>query len=135
MQGEKNLGTGCTSFFFLFHYGFFHIGYLIFLFTIIDYKHLEWKFMVMAFWLIAASQLMTFIQHKIREKHVPVNVGTMFFLPYLRIIPMHMMILIPAFLHISGYMLFLVLKTIFDLLMQVISHRIMYKTVIEKETA
>lgn len=44
------------------------------------------------------------------------NIGALFFLPYLRIIPMHMMILLPAFFGWKPSLLFLGLKTGADLL-------------------
>jgi hypothetical protein len=47
----------------------------------------------------------------------------MFFLPYLRIIPMHFMILIPAFLNLKPALIFLVLKGIFDVVGHVIVTR------------
>lgn len=128
MNDQKSDSKGCAAFFFLFHYGFFHIGYLIFLaFTGIELKKIDWKFMALAFWIILASQALTFVQHKIRYRNVPGNIGQMFFLPYLRIVPMHLTILVPAFFHISGYMVFLVLKTVFDLIFQVVYHNILYK--------
>ena len=43
------------------------------------------------------------------------NVGKMFFIPYLRIIPMHLMILLPAFLDIGVSLVFLILKTVADI--------------------
>jgi hypothetical protein len=132
MNDQKSDSKGCAAFFFLFHYGFFHVGYLIFLaFTGIDIKKIDWKFAALAFWIILGSQAINFIQHKVRYHSVPGNVGQMFFLPYLRIVPMHLTILVPAFFHVSGYMVFLVLKTIFDLIFQVVYHNILYKAEVE----
>ena len=127
MNDKKMDSKGCAAFFFLFHYGFFHLAYLIFLFTSIDRQKIDWKFMAIGFWIIVASHAITFIQHKIRYNTLPGNLGYMFFLPYLRIVPMHLMILVPAFLGVSSYMLFLILKTVFDLIMYVVSTRMMYK--------
>jgi hypothetical protein len=130
VNDEKTNSKGCAAFFFLCHYGFFHLAYLIFLaFKGVDIDKLDMKFLVIGFWIIVASQVITFIQHKIRYSQVPANIGQMFFLPYFRIIPMHFMIIIPAFLDISSYMVFLVLKTVFDLIMYVVSTRMMYREV------
>jgi len=54
--------------------------------------------------------------------HTP-TLGTMFFLPYLRIIPMHFMILIPAFLNLKPALVFLILKGIFDVVGHIIATR------------
>jgi hypothetical protein len=127
MNNKRMESKGCAGSFFLFHYGFFHLAYLFFLITIIDHKKIDWTFMQIGFWLIIASHAISFIQHKIRYNTIPGNLANMFFLPYLRIIPMHLMIIVPAFLNVSSYMLFLILKTIFDLLMYIISYRMMFK--------
>lgn len=127
---SKENSKGCAAFFFLFHYGFFHLGYLIFMgVSGVEITKIDWNFLKIGFWIIVASQLINFIQHKVRYSEVPANIGHLFFLPYLRIVPMHLMILLPAFLHVSSYMVFLVLKTIFDLIMYVVATRMMYKQV------
>jgi len=62
------------------------------------------------------ESLIGFIRHKSIEKTQQVNVGLLFFLPYVRIIPMHLMILLPKFFGITPTLLFLVLKMGADLL-------------------
>lgn len=119
---------GCAALFFVVHYGIFHFVYLIFL----SLTHLmpavsRWQYLVNAFWILLAGMTLEFIQTKFRFRNKEKDLGTMFFLPYLRIIPMHLMILVPSLLHVSGYMLFLILKTIFDLIGHVAYNKMLYK--------
>jgi hypothetical protein len=64
--------------------------------------------------LLFVAQTVTFFQHKQSYKNTPPNLGFLFFAPYLRVIPMHLMILGPAFLKIEPAVTFLVLKTAMD---------------------
>jgi len=127
---EKPASKGCSGIFFLVHYGAFHVGYLIFMaVSIVDVHKLQWHFIQVMFWVMLAGMAIGFVQQKMRTRDLPINLGHMFFLPYLRIVPMHLMILLPGFLHLSSFMIFLVLKTIFDVLMHILSNKILYKPV------
>ena len=64
----------------------------------------------------------------IRNRTEDVNIGAMFFLPYARVVPMHLMILMPQFLHISGNAIFLVLKTLADVIMYAVYRNAIFKT-------
>jgi hypothetical protein len=64
---------------------------------------------------------------KQREKVAKIDLGVLFFLPYLRIVPMHLMILIPTFFGITPSILFLVLKTIADALFYVVAKKSLFK--------
>jgi hypothetical protein len=107
---------GCLPWFFLVHYGGFHLGYLIFIF--IDFNFLDIDFVTMKWALLslAVTYSFFFIQNKIRYRHIKRNIGTMFFLPYLRIVPMHLMILLPKFFHLEPVLTFLVLKMAMDII-------------------
>jgi len=112
--------TGCSAFFFLFHYQFFHLVYGIFLLT--QFKGPIDFFFLLITWVIICFELtMTFIRNKQLQKTVSVNYGKLFMLPYLRIVPMHLTILAPAFLGWTPSTIFLVLKMIADLIMYVIT--------------
>ncbi len=111
---------GCSAFFFLFHYQFFHLGYFVFL-AASYHKNLDFRFILIGLVAVAFNLLVDFIRHKIMEKTYSTNIGKMFFMPYLRIIPMHLMILVPAFLGWQASTIFLVLKTIADLVMYMIA--------------
>jgi hypothetical protein len=105
---------GCLPWFFLVHFGLFHLGYLVFLFvdfrfTDIDFKTFKWSLLA-----LLVTYVFFFIQSKIRYNHVKRKISTMFFAPYLRIVPMHLTILLPKFLHWQPALTFLVLKMLMD---------------------
>ena len=110
-----------SSIFFAVHYGFFHLVYLVFIASMKRTGQFQWdlfKYFLIAFFF---GQIFTFIQHKIQQRTHASNLGRMFFLPYLRIIPMHLTILVPAFLHVSAMGIFLILKAFADVIMYVIT--------------
>jgi hypothetical protein len=121
-QIEKWGNTGCSAFFFLLHYQFFHLVYFLFLFGDSEGKW-DMKFILIGLAAVSAELLVNFIRNKIRQRTEAVNVGKMFFLPYLRIVPMHLMILLPTFLGIEASVVFLLLKTIADLAMYLITSK------------
>lgn len=118
---DPKKGTGCYSIFFLCHFQFFHIAYIFFLSSMLKWNTIDYAYVKTAVLGILLSLVIIFIQHKIRYKTEAPKLGAMFFSPYLRIVPMHFMILIPAFLELSPAIIFLVLKTIFDLIGHIIS--------------
>jgi len=132
-----------TAFFFAVHYGFFHFAYLVFLFAenSIDSG--------IASAGVAACVLIFFFNHRYsygynreRDAARKPNLGFIMFFPYVRIIPMHTMILAGS--HFAGdstarLVMFLVLKTLADMAMHVIEHSRAGKTgltgIAERETA
>ena len=113
---ETFSSKGCAASFFAFHYGFFHFGYLIFIAIKID-GHLQMHFYTIGAAILAFSLILDFIIKKIREGNSNVNIGKVFFMPYIRIIPMHLAILLPEFIPMSNYTVFIALKISMDLLM------------------
>jgi hypothetical protein len=57
-----------------------------------------------------------FIRQKKLERILKFDIGKMFALPYLRIIPMHLVILLPAFFRWEPSIIFLILKMVADIL-------------------
>ncbi|HMO32555.1 MAG TPA: DUF6498-containing protein [Lacibacter sp.] len=106
---------GCSALFFLFHYGVFHLIYGIILLT--EYgRGTNFKVVLLsgaAFLLEGTRQFV--LQRRARKRGRPVDVGKLFFTPYLRIIPMHLTILLPSFLGIATSIIFLLFKTVADL--------------------
>ena len=107
---------GCLPWFFLIHYGGFHIGYMIFLFvdfkiTDIDFNSFKWSLLA-----LAISYVFFFIQNKIRYSHIKRSIAAIFFTPYLRIVPMHLTILLPKFLHWEPALTFLIFKMGMDVI-------------------
>ena len=136
------------AFFFLFHYGFFHLIYGIFLLSMPLVSGILSKFggitqdqpYVNSFYdsliFFGLSVLIFFINHLIsflfnykedikNEK----NIGALMFLPYARIVPMHLFIIIGVFLINTkiGIIIFLLLKTIADIIMHQTEHRLLRK--------
>ena len=107
---------GCLPWFFMFHYGFFHFVYAIFLMVGFGISSVDKTFLLIGVSAFLFEALSGFLRRKALSGEVPVNLGALFFLPYLRIIPMHLMILGPAFLGWEPSVIFLILKTLADML-------------------
>ena len=115
-----------TAFFFAIHYGFFHFAYLVFLISETDSgSGLPWigiAVCVLAFFL---NHLFSYRYDLERERDRIPNIGSIMFFPYLRIIPMHLMIVAGSrFMGNStlALLIFLLLKTAADVAMHVIEH-------------
>lgn len=115
-----------TAWFFLFHYGFFHFIYSVFL---IQEKKVQSDTPIIG---IVMCVLMFLVNHAFSYRHnrerdaerIP-NIGTIMFFPYARIVPMHLTIIFgKAFLKGSAgeLLLFLGLKTIADVVMHMVEH-------------
>jgi hypothetical protein len=118
-----------TAFFFLFHYGFFHLVYAIFLSSSIFGRHRSSVSMPGFFdanlAVFFANGLFTFIQRKEWSRKNE-NIGTVMFAPYYRIIPMHFTIIFGGFFGPGAVLyLFLFLKTASDLISHAISHKLL----------
>ncbi|GAB2833552.1 DUF6498-containing protein [Ferruginibacter profundus] len=115
---------GCAAWFFLVHYGFFHLGYAIFLLIQIGVRSVNKTVLLIGVAVFFLEAILNFIRQKQMESKVTFNVGAMFMLPYLRIIPMHLMILLPAFLGWKPSLIFLLLKMGADILSFLFYHKI-----------
>jgi hypothetical protein len=123
----NNLASkGCMAFFFLFHYQFFHLVYAIFIITGVKGK-IDFRFLVISIAAILLELTIGFIRNKAVQKNQVVNYGKQFVIPYVRIIPMHLMILVPAFLGLSSVYIFLILKMLADLAMYLITQQLYSK--------
>jgi hypothetical protein len=116
------LTANASAWAFLFHYGFFHFGYFIFLVIMKKTGPFEWDLFEKVLAIFIVFQAVNFIQHKIQNKTKAANIGSMFAIPYIRIVPMHLCILLPAFFHWSNLTVFLVLKVIADVIMYIVTN-------------
>lgn len=127
-QGTKNF----TAFFFLFHYGFFHFGYLVFLLTgtlIKSYENIAnsvgLKYILLTALLFFINHLFSYFYNRPRDTKKQ-NIGALMFYPYARIIPMHLTIIFGS--SFGGALpLFLVLKTFADAIMHIVEHNVLRK--------
>ncbi len=142
-----------TAIFFALHYGFFHLGYFVFLlvFTLTSDPqgyveiviegqgpvdvHLG-KVHPLDFPIYLALALGFWKTHQASHReHVAAdlgntpNIGTLMFLPYARVIPMHLCIILAVpFAGVSAIWLFMLLKTAADALMHVVEHRVLQRS-------
>lgn len=114
---------GCLPVFFLFHYGIFHLVYFIFLVVDLNLSHADFSVLKWALLVLIINQVIYFVQNKTIYANVSRNIGTLFFTPYLRIVPMHLTILLPKFLGWTPALTFLILKAIFDVIGHLITTR------------
>lgn len=112
---SKN-SMGCAAFFFLLHYGLFHFVYAIFL-LVGFLKGANTKMILITGCIFLIESTMQLLRRKQTTCEQKENVGGIFFTPYIRIIPMHLMILLPGFLGVSVTVVFLILKTVADVAM------------------
>lgn len=123
----KPIGKGCGALFFAVHYGIFHLVYLVFL-VMRDGGPIDFLLLKISFFIILVAELMEFIRKRRAISLNKVNQGFTFFLPYLRIIPMHIMIVGAAFLNLSDVTIFLMLKTVADVGMYLLTNRLHFQT-------
>ncbi len=121
-----------TAFFFLFHYGFFHFVYMIFLLTGIFTKTTENALNFVELKYIFGTALIFFFNHLFsyfynRPKDTKKqNIGALMFYPYARILPMHLTIIFGSAFGGALY-LFLGFKTLADVIMHVVEHNVLRK--------
>lgn len=125
---ETRAGKISTVVFFAVHYGFFHLGYLVFL---VEFSSANTDPGYALYWWItvAALLLAELNAHRDdvrRDVGGKPNLGSLMFLPYLRVVPMHLMIFIGAALGDQplAVIAFLLLKTASDWLMQICERKI-----------
>jgi len=117
-----------TAFFFLFHYNFFHLGYLIFLLVETHTAPSEAIYILTCGALFFGNHLYSYRTNQGEVRRAVPNIGTMMFAPYLRILPMHLVIVLAAGLTHTMFALviFCLLKTGADVLMHIVEHRLIY---------
>jgi len=115
----------CTAVCFALHYGLFHLVYGVFLLTTFrihpDFPVAGVLLCILAFWF---THRFSYRFNRERDRAVP-NIGSLMFFPYVRIIPMNLVILLGA--PIAGdntlaLVLILLLKTAVDVAVHVIEH-------------
>lgn len=139
-QGSPEATKRHTARFFTLHYGAFHLVYAVFLWVATSGRIAR----VPAYHPGAADLLFTAVlavsfvlSHRASYRRIMAsdqqgrpNIGGVMFLPYLRIIPMHLTIILGVMAgYAGGVLLFGCLKTLADALMHWIEHRITTRAV------
>ncbi len=120
---------GFFASFFALHYGIFHLVYLVFLIVgifapVFGSGMPEWKEVGLVSLFFFANHLFSFVFNQQRDSHKQ-NIGTVMMYPYARILPMHLTIIIGAF--VNALPLFLILKALADAVMHVFEHALLRK--------
>ncbi len=125
-----------SSVFFLFHYGFFHVIYAVFLTSFSDFNfsgpgRIDGIYLLVSSGMFIVSYIFEFIKEKEKVSAELPNIGTIMFAPYVRIIPMHLIIIFGGFIgmigtvfSVSGDLVVLALFIILKAGVDVISHSI-----------
>jgi hypothetical protein len=113
-----------TAFFFLAHYGGFHLFYFFILIgsaRMPAYSSGPVMLCVALFLINHAYSLIVNLRADLARKP---NIGKVMFFPYARIIPLHLTIIFGSFLvtGAAGLVFFLILKTVADLIMHGVEH-------------
>jgi hypothetical protein len=114
--------------FFAFHYGFFHCGYFLYLMQRSAQQQFDF---VDANLLVVVALAFVLAHRQSHREHVAAdlagrpNLGALMFMPYLRVVPMHLVILFGATQGggVGTILLFTILKTLADIGMHKFEHR------------
>ncbi|MDX1562448.1 MAG: DUF6498-containing protein, partial [Gammaproteobacteria bacterium] len=116
-----------TAFFFAVHYGFFHVGYLVFILAQAGGIEIGLGLIACAVAFVIDHAYSYRYNRELDRQGTP-NIGTMMFTPYLRVVPMHITIILGAVAFESiGVLFFGILKTAADVAMHHVEHRVLGK--------
>jgi hypothetical protein len=116
--------------FFLLHYGFFHLIYAVFLSEMANVDSQEVIPIAICILAFLANHLFSYSYNKAEDAKRQLNLGKLMAFPYARIIPLHITIITGLMLSKSMWalVLFLSLKTVADLIMHAVEHRVFGRT-------
>lgn len=139
-KGSDEATKRSTANFFVLHYGAFHLVYAFFLWNLTRHgmhgmaayhvSPLDIAFMAAIAVSFILTHRATYERIMAADQQGRPNIGGVMFLPYLRILPMHLTIILGvAAGYTGGVLLFAVLKMLADVLMHWIEYRITLPTV------
>ena len=116
------------------HYGIFHFVYMFFLFIFQTTGKAPEMTGTDAAWILALGAMFALTHRASFKRNLEndmrgrPNIGTLMFLPYARVVPMHLTFIFGIQMGFTGaLLLFSSLKTAADVLMHVVEHRILAK--------
>lgn len=123
---ETEEGKRSTAGFFVLHYGIFHFAYFAFLLGMAKPSGpLQALVLIACGVSFALGQNKTFLAQTAADARGRPNLGALMCLPYLRVVPMHIaIILAPKGISGAGALFFMAMKTAADLLMDHVDRRI-----------
>jgi cation transport ATPase len=124
---ENDATRRSTANFFAMHYGMFHLVYAIFL-LMLTTPAADWLWIAIAVVAFAFNHASSFRRFREADRQGRPNIGALMFLPYLRVLPMHLMIIFGIGMAGGGavaVLFFGLLKTAADAAMHVAEHRIL----------
>jgi hypothetical protein len=109
----------------LIHYGFFHLGYAVFLLAGRRLQADDRLPVLICVGIFFVNHLFSFRHNLESDRRQKRNIGVIMFFPYARILPMHLSIAAGAAMKATtgGLLIFLALKTAADLIMHAVEHR------------
>jgi len=139
-KGSDEATKRSTASFFVLHYGAFHLVYALFLWNLTTHgmrgmapyhvTPLDVIFMAVITVSFVLTHRATYQRIMAADQQGKPNIGGVMFLPYLRVVPMHLTIILGvAAGYTGGVMLFAGVKTMADVLMHWIECRITLRTV------
>lgn len=112
-----------TAFFFAFHYGFFHFIYAIFLFQFFSFgRSLDFNYLLLGGLIFFLNHFFSYLYNRTADEQKTQSIGHVMFAPYIRIVPMRLVIVFGAFMGQSALLIFLMLKTTVDILSHGVKH-------------
>jgi hypothetical protein len=115
-----------TAFFFLLHFGFFHIGYLVFILAENPGGSPLGLGLLICTVAFAINHYFSYRYHREVDASGTPNIGTLMFTPYLRVVPMHLTIVFGAVaLGATGIVVFGLMKMVADVAMHLAEHRML----------
>ncbi len=112
--------------FFAMHFGIFHLVYFVFIVSgEFGDPRLGFDLLICAI-AFALNHVYSYRYHREADRQGRPNIGTLMFTPYARVVPMHLTIIFGSLLsQLGGVFLFGLLKSIADVVMHQIEHRML----------
>lgn len=129
---SKNVKYFFTGFFVM-HFGIFHLVYLVFLIVYLSIGYVSLAItplFLLSILLVVSNHAISYALNRENDKKRNINISKLFFIPYGRILPMHIIIILMGLFASTGggnnlvLLIFMGLKTIADLITHNAEHKL-----------